>query len=92
MAIGSETNVVHTPTVDADGSNALRSGVGGLAQAIFKAVEDGVEGPVERVAAMDGTVGDAVDDFDLGLPASSGAGIRGSFQRLNQSQYEQVLA
>jgi hypothetical protein len=75
MAIGSETNVVHTPTVDADGSNALGSGVCGLAQAIFKAVEDGVEWPVERVAAVDGTIGNAVNDFDLGfasIPAEQG--------------------
>ena len=53
----------------------FRSGVGGLSQAVFKSVEDGIEGPVERVAAMDGTIGDAVDDFDLrfaSIPAEQG--------------------
>ena len=39
----------------------------GFAEAFFKAGEDGLERPVERAAAMNGAVGDAMDDVDFRL-------------------------
>ena len=65
LAIGSEAHVVHRPTVHGNGSNPLRRCVRGLAQAVLKADEDLIERPVERITAMDGAVGNAMNDFDL---------------------------
>jgi hypothetical protein len=47
-AVGGESDVVNSPTVDGDGGYAFRGGCGGFAEAFFKAGEDCSEGPVKR--------------------------------------------
>jgi hypothetical protein len=61
--VGGEADIVDAPTVDGDGGYAFRSGCGGFAEAFCQACKDGGEGPMKRWAAMDGTVGDAMDDL-----------------------------
>ncbi len=74
-AVWGEANVVHRPAVDGDGGNAFWGGGRGFAETFFKTGEDSIERPAEPAAAMDGAVGDAMDDFDLRLsvdPAEKG--------------------
>ncbi len=59
-----QAHIVHTPTVDADGGDALGGDAGGFAQAFLQAGKDGLEGPVHMLGAMNGAVGNAMDDFD----------------------------
>ncbi len=93
LAIGSQPHVVHAPTVHADRGNAFRRRLRRLAQPLFKPGKNRIERPVERIAAMHRPIRNAMDDFDLRFAAHpSEAGKRGSFQRLNQWQREQVLA
>ena len=85
---GAEADVVDGPAVDGDGSNAFRRGLRRLAQTFFKAGEDCVEGPVQRRAAMDRAVGNAMDQLRWRVvPSSSGAGKRGSFPRPDRWQF-----
>ena len=62
--VGGESNVVHRPAVDGNGGDALWGGGSGFAQAFFKSGQESIERPAEPAAAMDRTVGDAMDDFD----------------------------
>ena len=74
-AVGGEANIVNRPTVDADGGDAFRGNGRGFTKAFFKTCKEGIERSTEPGAAMDGAVGDTMNDFDLRLsvdPAEHG--------------------
>src|SRR5580658_5564249 len=66
MASWIEANVVNGPAIDGDGGYTFRCFGRGFAQAFFDAGKDSVERPMERRAAGDRAVGDAMDFGDRG--------------------------
>ena len=66
---GIEADVIHGPAIDGDGGYAFGGRCGCLAQTLFQAGQDGFQRPAKRCAAMHGSVGKAMDEFDGGLAA-----------------------
>jgi hypothetical protein len=62
--VGGKANVVDSPTIHGDRSNALECCLCGFAEALFQPCKDCIEGPVKSCSATHGAVGDAMDDFN----------------------------
>jgi hypothetical protein len=66
-AIGVQADVVDTPGVDGDGSDAFWGCLCGLQKAFVEAGKDGIERPAKGRSSMDWAVRDAVDNFNDGF-------------------------
>jgi hypothetical protein len=65
LPVWGKPDIVHGPAVDGNGSDAFWRPIRSLAKTFVEPGKNCIEGPVERQAAMDRTVGNTMDDLDL---------------------------